>query len=200
MTVRLRKLLVLSVLALAGCASAPVPEVAHYRMPDAVVAAPREAPAFPMPIVVDTLLADGLHGEQSILYATKPGGSVRGYHYQRWNDPPVRLLQRRLIAMLREGNVSPVVADRLPTSVAAVRISGLIDRFERVRRDDGWYAEVRIELRADVADEALPSILRTYEASVRADAETIDATVRAFARACDEVLGGFVDDVAALQP
>jgi ABC-type uncharacterized transport system auxiliary subunit len=102
--------------------------------------------------------------------------------------------------MLRQGNVSPVVADRLPTSVAAVRISGLIDRFERVQRADGWYAEVRVELRADVADEALPSILRAYEASVRADGETIDATVRAFARACDEVLGAFVADVALLQP
>lgn len=187
-------------LALGGCASAPVPEVSYYRMPEATVASERTQPAFQMPVVVDTLLADGLHGEQSILYATKPGGSVRSYHYQRWNDPPVRLLQRRLIRILRESAVSPIVADRLATSVSAVRVSGVVDRFERVRRADGWYAEVRVELRADVADEALPAVLKTYEAAVPAGAETIEATVRAFAAATDQVLGAFAADLARVEP
>jgi uncharacterized lipoprotein YmbA len=199
MTVRYRFLSFTALLALAGCAAAPVPEVAYYKMPDPRVEA-RAAPAFAMPVVVDTLLADGLHGEQSILYATKPGGSVRSYHYQRWNDPPVRLLQRRLIRMLREGNVSPIVADRLLTSVAAVRVSGVVDRFERVRREDGWHAEVRVELRADVGEEALPAVLRTYEASAPAGAETIEATVRAFAHATDQVLAAFVADLAKVEP
>jgi uncharacterized lipoprotein YmbA len=191
---------VLAVLLLAGCSTTPVPEVAYYRMPEPQAGPPRERPAFQMPVVVDTLLADGLHGEQSILYATRPGGSVRSYHYQRWNDPPVRLLQRRLIRILRAGNVSPVVADRLPTSIAAVRISGVVDRFERVKRDDGWYAEVRIELRADVGEEPLPAILRTYEAAVPAGAESIQATVRAFATATDQVLGDFATELAGVEP
>ncbi len=199
MTVRIRSLSLLALVALAGCASAPVPEVAYYKMPDPQVEA-RPAPAFAMPVVVDTLLADGLHGEQSILYATKPGGSVRAYHYQRWNDPPVRLLQRRLIRMLRDGNVSPVVADRLSTSVVAVRVSGVVERFERVRREDGWYAEVRLELRADVGEEALPAVLSTYEAAAPAGAETIEATVRAFALATDQALAAFVGDLAKVEP
>lgn len=183
-----------------GCATTPVPEVSYYRMPEAKVAAPRAQPAFQMPVVVDTLLADGLHGEQSILYATKPGGSVRSYHYQRWNDPPVRLLQRRLIRILRESNVSPIVADRLATSVSAVRVSGVVDRFERVQRADGWYAEVRVELRADVGDEALPAVLKSYAAAVPAGAESIEATVRAFATATDQVLGEFAADLAQVEP
>jgi uncharacterized lipoprotein YmbA len=202
MSMRLRFLVpgVSALLLLAGCATAPVPEVAYYRMPEPDAGAPRERPAFQMPVVVDTLLADGLHGEQSILYATRPGGSVRSYHYQRWNDPPVRLLQRRLIRMLRAGNVSPVVADRLPTSISAVRVSGVLDRLERVKREDGWYAEVRIELRADVGDEPLPAILRTYEAAVPAGAESIQATVRAFAAATDQVLGDFAAELAQVEP
>jgi cholesterol transport system auxiliary component len=191
---------ILAALLLAGCSTTPVPEVAYYRMPEPQAGAPRERPAFQMPVVVDTLLADGLHGEQSILYATRPGGSVRAYHYQRWNDPPVRLLQRRLIRILREGQVSPVVADRLPTSISAVRVSGVVDRFERVKRDDGWYAEVRIELRADIGDEPLPAILRSYEATVPAGAESIQATVRAFATATDQVLGEFAAELANVEP
>jgi ABC-type uncharacterized transport system auxiliary subunit len=193
-------ILLAAVLGLGGCASAPVPEVSYYRMPEPQVVAPDGEFAFQMPVVVDTLLADGLHGEQSILYATKPGGSVRSYHYQRWNDPPVRLLQRRLIRILRESNVSPIVADRLPTSVSAVRVTGVVDRFERVKRADGWYAEVRIELRADVGDEALPALLKSYEAAVPAGGESIEATVRAFAAAVDQVLGAFVADLARVEP
>jgi cholesterol transport system auxiliary component len=189
-----------AVLGLGGCASAPVPEVSYYRMPEPQAPAPRSEPAFQMPVVVDTLLADGLHGEQSILYATKPGGSVRSYHYQRWNDPPVRVLQRRLIRILRDANVSPIVADRLPTSVSAVRVSGVVDRFERVKRADGWYAEVRIEFRADVGDEPLPAVLKSYEAAVPAGGESIEATVRAFAAAVDQVLGAFAADLAQVEP
>jgi uncharacterized lipoprotein YmbA len=200
MSMRVTLPAVLAVLLLAGCSTTPVPEVAYYRMPEPQAGLPRERTAFQMPVVVDTLLADGLHGEQSILYATRPGGSVRSYHYQRWNDPPVRLLQRRLIRILREGNVSPVVADRLPTSISAVRISGVVDRFERVRREDGWYAEVRIELRADVGEEPLPAILRTYEAAIAAEGESIQATVRAFAAATDQVLGAFATELAGVEP
>jgi cholesterol transport system auxiliary component len=199
MTMRFRMLSLIATATLAGCAAAPVPELNHYKMPDPVIE-PRTEPAFAMPVVVDTLLADGLHGEQSILYASKPGGSVRAYHYRRWNDPPVRLLQRRLIRMLRQGNVSPVVADRLPTRAAAVRISGVVDRFERVQREDGWYAEVRVELRADVGEEALPAVLRSYEAAVPAGSETIEDTVRAFAGATDQVLGAFIEDLVRVEP
>jgi uncharacterized lipoprotein YmbA len=192
--------LLLATLLLAGCSVAPVPEIAYYRMPDATGAVAREQPVFLMPIVVDTLQADGLHGEQSILYATKPQGSYKSYHYQRWNDPPVSLLRRRLIRRLRDENVSPIVADNLPTSVAAVRISGLIDRFDRVKRDDGWHAEVRLELRADVGNDTLPAVLKTYEASIPAGSETIDATVRAFSAAVDQVLAQFTADLAQVQP
>ncbi len=193
-------LLLLGLLVLAGCAVAPVPEVVHYRMPEASGLVVRERPAFQMPIIVDTLQADGLHGEQSILYATRPEGSVKAYHYQRWNDPPIRLLQRRLIKRLREENVSPMVADRLPTSVRSLRVSGIIERFERVKRDDAWYAEVRLELRVDIGEEGLPAILKSYAASVPATSESIQASVRAFAQATDQAFAAFSAELAQVEP
>jgi uncharacterized lipoprotein YmbA len=197
----IRKIAVIgATIALAACSVAPVPEIAYYRMPEVMGVTPRERAAFQMPVVVETFLADGLHGEQSILYAGSPTGSVRAYHYQLWNDPPVRLLQRRLIRRLREEMLSPVVADRLPTSVAAVRVSGLIDRFERVKHDDGWYAEVRLELRADIQDGGLPAILKVYESSMRAESDSIQATVRAFTAATDQVLAAFAADLALIEP
>lgn len=188
---------------LASCgASAPIPDVAYYRLPPAATAgAARAQPPLAEPILVDTFLADGMHGEQAILYDLKGNGSVKAYHYQLWNDPPVRLLQRRLIKRLRdEGLTSGVVADRLPLQIQALRVGGLIERFERVKSADGWNAVVRLELRVDRTESQLPVLLKTYESTQRADGESIQATIRAFAAAIDDAFGQFVADFAAAPP
>lgn len=190
------------VLVLASCgASAPIPDVAYYRLPPAAAGAARTPPPLAEPILVDTFLADGMHGEQAILYDLKGNGSVKAYHYQLWNDPPVRLLQRRLIKRLRdEGVTSGVVADRLPTQLETLRVGGLIERFERVKSAEGWDAVVRLELRVDRAEGELPVLLKTYEATRPADGESIQATIRAFAAAIDDAFAQFVADFAAALP
>lgn len=191
---------VAAALILAACSAAPVPELRYYRMPDPVPARAFDAPVYELPLVVDALLADGLHAQQAILYATTPGGAVRTYHYQLWNDPPGRLLQRRLVRQLRASGIAPLVADRLPARVEQVRITGLIERFERVRSDTGWAAVVRLELRADAGDGRLPILIGTYGAEVPAADDTMQASVRAFAAATDEVLARFIADLAARRP
>jgi ABC-type uncharacterized transport system auxiliary subunit len=184
--------------ALAGCSSPPVPDEAYYRLPPVAGVERRATPAVDRPIVVDTFLADGVHGEQAILYQLGPEASIKAYHYQQWDDPPVRMLQRRLIRRLRDEGIAPTVADRLPSGIGALRVVGLIERFERVETDDGWAADVRLEMRVDTEDAAaLPLVLKTYAATERADSDTIQATVRAFGRAVDRVFDAFVADLAA---
>ncbi|HVF33927.1 MAG TPA: ABC-type transport auxiliary lipoprotein family protein [Candidatus Saccharimonadia bacterium] len=192
----LRRVCALAVVAaLAGCESAPIPDVTHYRMPTQEKREPAGAPLFADPIVVDVFLADGLYSEQSILYQTTPSGPVKAYHYQLWNDPPIRLLQRRLIRRLRNEGVAPLVADRLPVSLNAIRVSGLIEHFERVKADEAWRVIVRVELRVDHGDQGLPILLESYEVTEPTDGESIQATVRAFARATDEINARFVADL-----
>lgn len=190
----------LLLLLLSGCAVDPVPEVAYYRMPEPAPSVPVQAPALAMPIVVDTFLADGLHGEQAVLYSTSPTGNVRAYHYQLWNDPPVRLLQRRLIKHLRQERVSDLVTDRLGSAVPALRVTGLIERFERVKHDEGWQADIRIELRVDAARDRPPLLLKVYEARVSAESDSMNAAVRAFAQGVDRIFSEFRTDLEALQP
>ncbi|HET7844743.1 MAG TPA: ABC-type transport auxiliary lipoprotein family protein [Xanthomonadales bacterium] len=182
---------------LASCGGAPVPDQAYYKLPlaDSVAALPEAA--FAEPILVDTFLADGLHDEQAILYSTSEGGSIKAYHYQLWNDPPVRLLQRRLIARLRDAGItSNIVADRVPSQLTAMRVSGFIERFERQQTETGWIAAVKLEMRVDVGTNELPVLLRTYESLQPADNDSIQATIRAFAAAVDDVFARFVDDFA----
>ena len=192
-----RVLLAWMILLLAGCASTPgIPETTYFRLPSraAVVALP--TPLFAQPISVDTFIADGLHSDQALIYSLDPEAArLRAYHYQLWVDPPVRMLQRRLIGALRDFNASRVVADRLPSKAERLRVSGRIERFERVQRATGWVAVVQLQLRVEGSGNALPLLLREYKAEVPAAAASVKDSVTAMGDALDQVLADFLRDL-----
>lgn len=185
---------------LGSCGTVPeVPEVRYYRLPPVPDLPSAEAAAFQRPLVVEPLSADGVYNEQAILYSVKPAGSVRTYHYQLWSDPPGRLLQRRLIDTLRKARMAPLVTDRLPASEPALRLTGLINRFERVRvGEDRWKIHVGMQFRLD-RDYERPLLLRDYRAEVDAEGTSIQATVRAFGKAIDECFASLRTDLTALE-
>lgn len=193
----------LAMLFVAGCGSVPVvPEVRYYRLPPAAELPNAETKAFQQALVVEPLSADGIYNEQAILYALKPDGSLKPYHYQLWSDPPGRLLQRRLIAHLRSARMAPLVTDRLPASQPSLRLTGLVERFERVRisKSEGaerWQIYVALQFRLDRNDDR-PLLTQSYRAEVLAESASIEATVRAFARAIDECYAKLHADLAAL--
>lgn len=194
-----RVIAVVMLLALAACAGAPgIPETTYFRLPPRVKPTPLPEPPLAYPIVVDTLLADGLYSDQAIIYSLDPEGArLRAYHYQLWIDPPVRLLQRRLIGALRDANVAPLVADRLPTQTQALRVEGRIERFERIRRDDGSYKiAVALSLRADVRDGKPPLVLKEYSRQMPVTGTTVRDSVDVIAVALDEIYAEFVRDLA----
>jgi len=185
---------------LVGCASAPsTPETTYFRLPPRAAVTPLEAPLFADPLSVDTLLADGLYSDQALLYSLDPEAArVRAYHYQLWLDPPVRMLQRRLIATLRARQVAPMVADRLPTHIRQVRVSGRIERFERVQRATGWVSVVSLVLRVDGPDGGLPLLLREYRAEVAASGASVRDSVAATGVALDQISADFLRDLQTL--
>ena len=190
------------VAALAGCASAPVPDLTYYRMPARVETAPitATAPRFALPIIVDALVADGVYNDLSMLYANQPEGSIRAYHYQLWENSPGLLLQRRLIQFLRARNAAALVTDRLPPSLDSRRIFGRVDSFERVHAATGWSARVRLELRVEQGARMPPLLVNDYAATVAADGDGMRASVRAFAAAIDQVFDAFWVDLGELPP
>ncbi len=198
-------MLVLSVAVLgaAGCGTVPeVPEVRYYRLPPAAELPSAESEAFQQALVVEPLTADGVYNEQAILYSLKPDGNLKPYHYQLWSDPPGRLLQRRLIAHLRNSRMAPLVTDRLPASQPSLRITGLIERFERVKisgkdAEERWQVYVALQFRIDRNDDR-PLLEKHYRAEVPTQSASIQATVRAFAKAIDECFAQFRADLVAL--
>lgn len=195
-----RGMALLAVVMLAGCAGAPVPDVAYYRMPQVDRGTVSEIKHFDIPIVVDSMIADGVYNDQAILYVARTEGSIKAYHYQLWDEPPGQLLQRRLIDTLRGRNAARLVTDRLPPSIDSLRISGRIQRFERVRSKNGWMAHVRLELRAEHGAQREPLLLSEYGADVPAETDTIQSTVRAFAAAIDQSFAAFWAELQQTRP
>jgi cholesterol transport system auxiliary component len=197
------RLLLLSalILMLTACAAGPgIPDTVYFRLP------PREAtptvriePLSLRPVVVETLLADGLHSDQALIYSLDADGArLKGYHYQLWVDPPVRMLQRRLIGTLRDAKVSDVVADRIPNQVDALRIEGRLERFERIRvSENEWKVAAAVALRVDLRDGKPPLLLREYVQELPAAGPSVRDSVNALGAAIDRIYAEFQRDLEA---
>jgi ABC-type uncharacterized transport system auxiliary subunit len=185
----------IATVALAACSAPTVPDFTYYRLPR-----PEPLEAAPKPlfgdIVVDVFAADGLYGDQALIYATDPAAQeLRQYHYQLWTDPPTRVLQRRMIEQLRKTNVAGVITDELPASRPAIRISGIILRFDRAPNETGGFtATVALKLRAD-DESGIPLLDDYYRAEKPAADTTMRATVDAYGAALDQVFAAFYADL-----
>lgn len=185
-------------LALAACSPPTVPDMAYFRLPPPAADVTQRAPTFAIPVDVSVFSADGLYAEQAIIYSPDAEGrTLHNYHYQLWIDPPARLLQRRLIWVLREAKAAPLVTDRLPASTDALRVSGLILRFDRAHEANGYAAKVVLQLRVERSGELLSE--RVYRAQAQADGEELNASVAAFGHALDQIYAEFLGDLAQLK-
>lgn len=192
----------LAALLLAGCASSPgIPDTLYFRLADPVGVPAPGADRLDAPLVIETLLADGVHSDQAILYSTDPDGDrLKAYHYQLWVDPPTRMLQRRLIRYLDQAAIAPLVVDRLPPKGDQYRLQLRLEAFERVRTASGWVVRVGFEARLDQPGHALPRLNKRYAQELPAD-DGIRASVAAQAVALDMLYAQLATDlVAAGQP
>ncbi len=190
-----RSLALLALLALSGCGAPTVPDFTYYRLPRATPLEVAPAPLFG-DVVVDVFGADGLYADQALIYAIDPGAQqLRQYHYQLWTDPPTRVIQRRLILELRESKIAGEVTDELPASHPAVRVSGVILRFDRAPNENGGFnATVALKLRADAVD-GTPMIDDYYRAELPTASPDMKATVDAYGAALDKIFAEFYADL-----
>lgn len=193
---RIRSFVLSALVVLSGCSAPTVPDFTYYRLPRAQPLDVVSAPEFQAPIVVDVFGADGLYADQALIYAVDPGAQqLRQYHYQLWTDPPTRILQRRLISQLRDAGLAPRVTDELPASQSAIRLSGVILRFDRVPSTSGGFtAAVALKLRANAIDGS-PMIDEIYHADVPANGTDVKSTVDAYGNALDTIYAQFFADL-----
>ena len=197
---RASRVVLAGTLALLGaCSPPPVPDVTFFRLPPPTPLPHSDKPLSLLPIEIDTFSAEGVDAEQALLYAVAPAtGALRAYHYQLWSDPPTHALQARLVDMLRDSGIAPLVTDRLPASTQALRIHGTIRRYERIKDGDNYKVDVKFELRVE-QEHGEPIVEQLYSAEVPAGDTTIQTTVNAFGTAVDQAFAKFHADLIALE-
>jgi cholesterol transport system auxiliary component len=200
MTFRSMKLVAaVVVIALAGCSPPPVPDVTYFRLPAPTALPHADKPLTLLPIEVELFGAEGVYAEQSLIYTVAAdGNALRTYHYQLWSDPPSHALQARLVVMLRASGISGLVTDRLPASTQALRVHGTIRRYERSGNNGAYTVSVAVQMRVE-QDSGEPLVEQDYHAEVPAADATLDASVKAFGSAVDQVLTAFYRDLVALE-
>ncbi|HVJ61645.1 MAG TPA: ABC-type transport auxiliary lipoprotein family protein [Tahibacter sp.] len=187
-----------AVLLTSACTAPTVPDMVYYRLPESSLDYAAVSRKFELPIDVNVFAADGLYSEQALIFTQREDGrALQTYHYQHWIDPPARLLQRRLIGVLRRAQIAPLVTDRLPASADALVVSGVILRFDRVRATDRQIAEVSVQLRVEHGGDLLDE--HVYKASIPAKDAELQSTVDAFGAALDQIYAEFLADLAKLQ-
>lgn len=198
-SMKLAVVLAVLTLMLSGCSPPPVPDVTYFRLPPPAALPHADKPLSLLPIEVEVFGAEGVYAEQSLIYAVAAdGNSLRTYHYQLWSDPPSHALQTRLVVMLRESGISGLVTDRLPASTQALRIHGTIRRYERNSSNGTVAVSVAVEMRVE-QDSGEPLIEQGYHAELQAADTSLDATVKAFGSAVDQVFTAFYRDLVALE-
>ena len=184
---------------LAACSSPTVPDVTYFRLPAPKALPHADKPLSLLPIEVEVFTGEGIYAEQALLYATTADASaLRAYHYQVWSQPPSQALQDRLVGLLRDSGISPLVTDRLPASTQALRVHGQLVRYERVKRDAGFVVVVALQMRVD-QDQGEPLLEKTYHAEAPAADVNMPSTVDAFGTAVDQAFAAFYADLAALE-
>lgn len=181
-----------------ACTAPTVPDMVYYRLPEPALDYAAVTRRFELPIDVNVFAADGLYSEQALIFTLREDGrALQTYHYQHWVDPPARLLQRRLIGVLRRSQIAPLVTDRLPASADALVVTGVILRFDRVRATDRQQAEVSLQLRIEHGGDLLGE--HVYKASEPAKDGELQSTVDAFGAALDKIYAEFLVDLGKLE-
>ena len=177
-------------LAMNGCGTVPLPDYRYYRPKDSELPSPLERPAIDGVLQIDGFRADGVFGERPIAYSDESEAQkLLQYHYQLWTDPPGAILQRRFIDILAAMKVASSVTARASVRAEPYKLSGLIERLERVKRISGnWEVVVKLRIRVESPRGALPLLEQTYERKSAATGDSISESV--------ELLGRAVDDIA----
>ena len=193
-TIKSKKLfcvgMVLALLALSGCGTVPLPDYRYYRPKDISAPLALTRPAIKGVLQVDGFRADGVFGERPIAYSAEVEPQrLLQYHYQLWTDPPGAILQRRFIDVLTAMKVAPSVTARASVRAEPFKLTGFIERLERVKRVSGsWEVVVKLRIRVESPRGSLPLLEQIYERKSAAAGDGISE--------CVELIGRAVDDIA----
>jgi cholesterol transport system auxiliary component len=188
----------IAVLMLFGCATDPLPDYRYYRSAPSAAVDALAAPLLAETVEVAFFRADGVLGERPIVYSyDDEPQKLSQYHYQLWTDPPGAWIQRRIVDLLGNYRISPLVSPRASPRSEPSQLTGTIERFERIKNATGgqWRVAVALRLRLEAHRASVPLLEKRYEVMLDVAGDTIANSVDSFGQAVDQITAQFVQDL-----
>jgi len=186
-----RRLATLSLLVSLGCAGgAPPPEDRFYRLaPELAAPASSAEPVLAGVLRVDPPQGDALTGERAILWT--PGEAsprVERHRYHFWVEPPPTAIASALVESLRRARIARSVVLPDVRVEADYRLTGRLERFERVLGEAD--PAVHVVLRLALHDAGGGGVLwrGRFEERRRAAGDSVGEAVVAFEAALQAIL------------
>jgi len=183
---------------LTGCAEpgVPVPSDRFHRLTVGAPTTVYETPRLAGAMEVDRFRATGVLQDRAIVFVESDNPNVlRQYDYQRWADPPTRMLQTVTVDYLREARVADqVVATGLRVDPAYTLI-GDIKKLEHVV---GNSSSVVVELEFGLRERRGGGLVwaKSYTTSRKVKDDSVAAATRAISEAVEEILTNLSADLA----
>lgn len=181
-----------ALLLLAACASSP--EIRYFRV-EYPLPGPSANSPLPLTLGIARLAAPEPYREERIIYRTSPY-EVQYYTYNRWESPPVDMVNDRLLEQLATSGRFRRVVPWRRGEVVDYRLEARLRRFEELDEADGWYGLVELEY--ELLDRDGRSFLREVMSQrVKVEPRTMGGVVEALSRGLRAGLDEVVTKTAA---
>ncbi len=172
-----------------GCLSGPVPRDRFFRLEVPDAAARLELPRLRGRLLVDSIRGSEMTLERLMLYRSADDPSqVKREGYDQWVDSPPAMVQRALVEFLRSANAAREVITPELRLGADFRLSGRLDRFERLVGQGSPRATIEIEFTLVRLEDRELLLLESYREEEPADGDGIGSSAKAFSRALHRIL------------
>jgi len=180
------------VLFLAACAAAP--EIRYFRV-EYPLPGPSANSPLPLTLGIARLTAPEPYHQERIIYRTSPY-QVQYYAYDRWESPPVDMVNDRLLEQFAASGWFRRVVPWRRGEALDYRLEARLRRFEELDEADGWYGLVELEY--EIVDRDGRSLLREVASQrVRAEPRNPEGTAEALSRGLRAALDEVVTKTAA---
>lgn len=181
---------------LAACLGGPAPRDHFYRPDAATPSAPLAKPILRGALEVERLRADALTRERAILRVDSPESvQVTPYAYHLWIDTPTVMMQRDLAEFLRLAGVSERVILPEMNVEEDYELFGWIERLVHVTGNDSVVVELEFSLAHPRGGGQI--MRRRYRVEQAVAGSDMEAVVKAFSQAVQQIFDRLVADIAA---
>jgi ABC-type uncharacterized transport system auxiliary subunit len=190
----MRTLLVILVMALAGCGSPRVPQTRYYKLDIPQPPAPT-GPSAQASLRIEPFRSTPLLRQDRIVYRPSPV-EVGFYEYHRWAEPPNDTVTKALADQLKRRQVFQFVEISDGGETADYVLKGSIDRLQEV--DYNGAVRVQVSISAQLEDPLRRQIIWSGAASSECPVakSNVQAVVSAMGQASQQSIGKLTTDMA----